>query len=244
MSPSTTQSNLLPTSKPFAVAWKASRSQVPPPVVTDFYGWGPWVNGGAWVQTFAGKLDLLYRNMDQLQRVLDESQEGIYHHDFYQQPTFGFVSVIYLAETKSCSPIMDPRGLLSGFKRQVEVYPARLRKKLIGDLLWMAEFTFLHADGFAERIDIFNTVGCLGPDRFYACAMLYSRSTRNTISATKAVCKPSTYSAEAGAIFPAPAGGVGTPDAESTGPSVCRSSNARLVARSRRSHRRPIRPEV
>jgi hypothetical protein len=21
------------------------------PVVTEFYGWGPWVNGGAWIQT-------------------------------------------------------------------------------------------------------------------------------------------------------------------------------------------------
>lgn len=145
-----------------------------PPVVTDFYGWGPWVNGGAWVQTFAGKLDLLYRNMDQLQRVLDESQEGIYHHDFYQQPTFGFVSVIYLAETKSCLPITDPRGLLSEFKRQVEVYPARLRKKLIGDLLWTAEFTFLHADGFAERIDVFNTVGCLARVAFMLAQALFA----------------------------------------------------------------------
>ena len=144
------------------------------PVITNFYEWGPWVNGGAWIQTSGGKLDLLYRNMDQLQRVLDESQDGIYHHDFYQQPTFGFVSVIYLAETKWCSPLMDPRDLLSGFKRQVEVYPPRLRKKLIGDLLWMAEFTFLHAEGFAERLDIFNTVGCLARIAFMLVQSLFA----------------------------------------------------------------------
>ena len=26
------------------------------PVVTGFYAWGPWVNGGAWIQTSAGKI--------------------------------------------------------------------------------------------------------------------------------------------------------------------------------------------
>jgi tRNA nucleotidyltransferase (CCA-adding enzyme) len=60
-----------------------------PPTVTGFYEWGPWVNGGAWIQTVAGKVDLLYRNIEQVERVLNESQTGIYHHHFYQQPTFG-----------------------------------------------------------------------------------------------------------------------------------------------------------
>ena len=30
--------------------------------VTDFYEWGPWVNGGAWIQTACGKVDFIYRN--------------------------------------------------------------------------------------------------------------------------------------------------------------------------------------
>jgi tRNA nucleotidyltransferase (CCA-adding enzyme) len=59
------------------------------PTVTGFYEWGPWVNGGAWIQTVAGKVDLLYRNIEQVERVLNESQTGIYHHHFYQKPTFG-----------------------------------------------------------------------------------------------------------------------------------------------------------
>jgi tRNA nucleotidyltransferase (CCA-adding enzyme) len=54
------------------------------PTVTGFYEWGPWVNGGAWIQTVAGKVDLLYRNVEQVERVLKESQTGIYHHHFYQ----------------------------------------------------------------------------------------------------------------------------------------------------------------
>ena len=29
------------------------------PIVTGTYEWGPWVNGGAWIQTRAGKVDFL-----------------------------------------------------------------------------------------------------------------------------------------------------------------------------------------
>jgi hypothetical protein len=144
------------------------------PTVTGFYQWGPWVNGGAWIHTSAGKMDLLYRNTDQVRRVLDECQAGIYHHDFYQQPTFGFVSVVYLAETKTCLPLFDPQHLLSELKRRVEIYPSRLREKLVTDSLWTAEFAFLHASGFAARGDIFNTVGCLGRIAFLLVQALFA----------------------------------------------------------------------
>ena len=57
------------------------------PVVTDFYEWGPWVNGGAWIQTEVGKVDLLYRNLDQVERTIEDAQQGIVQHDYDQQPT-------------------------------------------------------------------------------------------------------------------------------------------------------------
>src|SRR4051812_48894539 len=35
------------------------------PIVTGFYEWGPWVNGGAWIKTTDGKVDFLYKNVEQ-----------------------------------------------------------------------------------------------------------------------------------------------------------------------------------
>src|SRR4051812_48235437 len=29
------------------------------PTVTELYSWGPWVNGGAWINTRAGRVDFL-----------------------------------------------------------------------------------------------------------------------------------------------------------------------------------------
>ena len=131
------------------------------PTVTDFYGWGAWVNGGAWIHTPIGKIDFLYRNLGQVQKTIDEAQQGISHHDYDQQPASGFYSVIYLAETRICVPLYDPELVIARLKRSVEVYPPLLKEKIIADSLWAAEFTLLHAHNFAAQGDTYNTVGCL-----------------------------------------------------------------------------------
>jgi hypothetical protein len=129
--------------------------------VTDFYEWGAWVNGGAWIHTPYGKVDFLYRNIDQVQRTIEEAEQGISHHDYDQQPTHGFYSLIYLAETQICIPLYDPQLIIPELKRHVAEYPPRLKQKVIADSLWAVEFTLLHARGFAGQGDIYNTVGCL-----------------------------------------------------------------------------------
>lgn len=131
------------------------------PVVTGFYGWGAWVNGGAWIHTAAGKVDFLYRNLEQIERTIDEAQQGITAHDYPQQPAYGFYSVIYLAEVQICMPLFDPEGVLARLKQRVAVYPPKLKEKLVSDCLWSAEFTLLHGRGFAANGDIYNTAGCL-----------------------------------------------------------------------------------
>ncbi len=61
------------------------------PTVTDFYEWGAWVNGGAWIHTAQGKVDFLYRSLEHVQRTIDEAQQGITHHDYNQQPPYRFL---------------------------------------------------------------------------------------------------------------------------------------------------------
>lgn len=131
------------------------------PTVTGFYEWGAWVNGGAWIHTVQGKVDFLYRNLDHLQRTITEAHQGITHHDYNQQPTHGFHSVIYLAETQICLPLYDPAGVIANLKQQIATYPPKLKAKIVGDCLWLAEFTLLFARDYAAKGDVYNTVGCL-----------------------------------------------------------------------------------
>ncbi|MBC9911582.1 nucleotidyltransferase domain-containing protein [Chitinophaga varians] len=134
---------------------------VSPATVTDFYEWGPWVNGGAWMITEEGKVDFLYRNIRQVQQTIDKAQQGEWENHFEQQPPYGFSSVIYLAEVSICQPLYDPMGVLAAWKKTVSVYPPLLKATIVRQSLWSADFTCWQATGFAEKQDVYNTVGCL-----------------------------------------------------------------------------------
>jgi predicted nucleotidyltransferase len=144
------------------------------PDVTDFYGWGAWVNGGAWIQTSSGKVDFLYRNLDQVQSTIDDAIRGITAHDFNQQPAYGFYSVIYLAETAVCLLLYDPEGRLARLKDQVAVYPPLLKEKTIASALWLAEFSLLHAAGYASNGDVYATTGALTRVASYLTQALFA----------------------------------------------------------------------
>jgi hypothetical protein len=132
-----------------------------PATVTGFYEWGAWVNGGAWIHTQQGKVDFLYRNLDHVQRTISAAQQGVVEHDYDQQPTYGFYSVIYLAETQICVPLYDPQRLIRNLQDQVVTYPPQLKQQVVANSLWAAEFTLIFARDFAAQDDIYNTVGCL-----------------------------------------------------------------------------------
>ena len=68
------------------------------PTVTGFYDWGPFVNGGAWIDNAICKVDFLYRNLDHLERIVAAAERGEWQHSFDQQPPFGFRSVTTLGE--------------------------------------------------------------------------------------------------------------------------------------------------
>lgn len=132
------------------------------PVVTDFYGWGPWVNGGAWLTIGGQRVDFIYRSLEHLERVIAEAEAGRYELDYAQQPPFGFFSATYLGEVAVCLPLFDPEARLAGLKRRVADYPELLRLAIVQDYLWQAEFNLAaFARKFAARADAYGTTACL-----------------------------------------------------------------------------------
>ena len=132
------------------------------PVVTDFYEWGPWVNGGAWLTIGGQRLDFIYRSLEHLERVITEAQAGRYEVHYLQQPPFGFFSATYLGEIAVCIPLFDPEARLDALKRRVADYPEALRRAVVQDYLFMAEFTLTaFAPKVAARSDTYGTAACL-----------------------------------------------------------------------------------
>jgi len=132
------------------------------PVVTNFYEWGPWVNGGAWLTIGEQRVDFIYRNLEHLERVIAEAEAGRYEVHYLQQPPFGFFSGTYLGEIAVCVPLFDPDARLDLLKRRVADYPEALRRAVVQDYLWLAEFGLAaFARKFATRSDGYGTAACL-----------------------------------------------------------------------------------
>ena len=109
-------------------------NDTPQPVVSDFYGWGPWVNGGAWLTVDGQRVDLLYRNVEHVERVIADAEAGRYEVHYLQQPPFGFFSATYLGEVAVCVPLFDPTDRLTALKRGVAGYPEALGRPWCGTI--------------------------------------------------------------------------------------------------------------
>lgn len=131
----------------------------PTNAVTGFGEWGPWINGGGWLEIEGRRVDWLYRDL--VLRTIEECIAGspTLHH----QPghPHGFHTHIYLGEIHYCRPLHDGRGVLRNLKALAEHYPPRLKHALVRDHLWKAGFALDTAAKPAGRGDVFYVTGSL-----------------------------------------------------------------------------------
>jgi predicted nucleotidyltransferase len=131
------------------------------PAVAGFYEWGQWVNGGTWLTIGGQRVDFLYKNLDQLERVIADARAGHHEQAYYQQPPFGFHSDTFLAELETCIPLFDPGSVLPGLQRRIAEYPEALRVRLVQDSLGAARFDLYAAEKAAVAADPYLTCACL-----------------------------------------------------------------------------------
>ncbi len=157
-------------------------NDAPEPVVTDFYRWGPWVNGGAWLTVRGRRVDLLYRELERIEKVIDDCRRGAIESDFYQQPPYGFHSYVYLGELSICRPLHDPQDVLARLKERLVPYPPALQKAIVDRFLWAAEFDLAQARAVGERGDVYAAAGCLTRVASHLVQVLYALNERYFLS--------------------------------------------------------------
>jgi len=136
-------------------------NDIPNPEVTELGGWGKWVNGGAWLTIKGQRVDLLYRNIDFVSKIIDECNRGKTQFDYLQQPPYGFYSYIYCAETQICKVLYDPQRALPSLKSKISRYSELLKSTIINGSLWHAEFSHEVATKSANAGDVYFVSGCL-----------------------------------------------------------------------------------
>jgi predicted nucleotidyltransferase len=78
--------------------------------VTEVGGWGPWIVGGGWLTIAGKKVDLLYRPLESVERVISDCREGSVSMDYQPGHPHGFCSAIWMGEVAPAGRSMMLRG--------------------------------------------------------------------------------------------------------------------------------------
>ena len=138
----------------------ASDVQGAPAEVAGPGGWGPWVNGGAWLTVDGVAVDWILRDLDRVESVWSDCREGRYEVGIQPGHPLGFWSPCYVGEVALGRVLEDPRGDLASLQEAVRAYPDPLRRALTG-AVWEADFSVASARKSAPSGDTLHVSLCL-----------------------------------------------------------------------------------
>jgi len=131
-------------------------------------GWGAWVDGGAWLTMDGIAVDLIYRDLSRVDRIVEEVNRGEFQIAYHAGHPHGFVSSAYAGEAAICDPLYDPDGSIAARKARLAPYPDALRREIVRRFLGEAQFSLLLAHKAAKTDDAsyaagvaFRIVACL-----------------------------------------------------------------------------------
>lgn len=164
------------------------------PIVSELFEWGPWVNGGAWLTIQGQRVDLIYRSLEHLDRVISDAEQGKHELHFGQQPPFGYFSATYLGELSIAVILFDPSGRIARLQHRVAEYPELLRRRVVQDYLWSVEFTLrAFASKFARRGEVYLTASTIARCVHALLLVLFALNHRYLINDKTALLEASAF---------------------------------------------------
>jgi predicted nucleotidyltransferase len=129
-------------------------------LLTGIGGWGPWINGGGWLTIKGQAVDLLYRDLYKVTRIILDAMDGQVEMAYQPGHPQGFPSYIYLSEVALCQPLWDPHGTIRHLKGRTESYPPILKRAIINTFWWETDFSLKNAEKSIKSGDIVYAAGC------------------------------------------------------------------------------------
>ena len=196
----------------------ATRLTGRPTEVAEPGGWGPWVNGGAWLDTEVGPVDWILRDLTRVEHEWDRARRGEFSLHHQAGHPFGFLSTAYVGEVAMGRILADPRGEIGRLKDAAASYPQPLREALLR-WLWEAGFSLAVGRKAAARGDAAYIAMCVVHAVGIMAHALHARAGRWVInekglvaSAARLPGAPPDFAARAAALCAGPAATVGLSD--------------------------------
>jgi predicted nucleotidyltransferase len=150
--------------------------------ITEVGGWGPWIVGGGWLTIAGRKVDLLYRPIESVERVIRDCREARIAMDYQPGHPHGFCSAIWMGEVALCRPLSDSEGALARLKAMTVPYPDQLRRALIRRFQWEVLFSVENARTAVPKGDQAYIAGCAFRSLACAAQVLFAVNRRYLIN--------------------------------------------------------------
>ena len=148
-----------------------------PTDVTEPGGWGPWMDGGAWLTLPGPRVDWIYRDLDRVHRIWNDCRRGRYEIGVQAGHPLGYYSHAYAGEVALGRILADPSGELAELQAEARQYPAALGDALVHGL-WEAGFAAQAAHYGAAGADPTFAAGCLFRAIGVVCHALHGHARR------------------------------------------------------------------
>ena len=155
--------------------------------LTEVGGWGPWIVGGGWLRIAGQKVDLLYRPIESVERVIRDCRDGHITMEYQPGHPHGFCSAIWMGEIALCRPLSDPQGAIAALKAMTVPYPEKLREALIRRFQWEILFSIENAQTAVPGGDQTYIAGCALRSLACAAQVLFALNRRYLINEKGAV---------------------------------------------------------
>lgn len=129
--------------------------------LTGYGEWGPWIEGGAWLTVDGVRVDWLYREIERIERVVEDCRVGRIVSAYQPGHPHGFHSHIHFAEAALGLILEDDDGELALLQARTTPYPEALRREIARSFSWQARFALEIAAKPALRGDVAYVSGCL-----------------------------------------------------------------------------------
>ncbi|MFJ6694995.1 nucleotidyltransferase domain-containing protein [Streptomyces sp. NPDC091272] len=123
-------------------------------------GWGPWVDGGAWLSVDGTAVDWILRDLDRVEGVWRGCLAGRFEVGVQPGHPLGFWSPAYAGEAALCRVLADPSGVLTRLRSEARHYPEPLREALV-EAAWEADFLVASACKSVGAGDVLHVALCL-----------------------------------------------------------------------------------
>lgn len=154
--------------------------------VTEPGGWGPWVDGGGWLDVGGARVDWIYRDVTRVQRAWVDAQVGRF--SFHRQPghQLGVPDFAYVGEVALGVVLVDRTGEVTALRQAAADYPPALTTTLVAGL-WEPAFELAAAHKATARGDTVYVAGVIVHALLLCAHALHGRAGRWLISEKGAI---------------------------------------------------------